>query len=183
MTLPLFTQIFHKLSVTNLLDVSVYVLLHRTETSRGKTESHPSERSSLLSHTVQTFLSVSPPAVSLFFREHPQDEAAFAVRFKGGGDNGVLAGRQFESVTHLPQVDEVLTASHSRPPQQHVRAQVDVTATFILTTEEEGQNFDIFCVWVYKEDIWNIWMTDVEVSVCSHFHFAAVSFFHESQQL
>lgn len=144
MTSPLFTQIFHILSVTNLLDVSVYVLLHRTETSRKKTESHPSERSALLSYTVQTFLSGSPPAVSLFFREHPQDEAAFAVRFEGGGDDGVLSGRQFESVTHLPQVDKVLTASHSCPPEQHVRAQVDVTATFILTKEEESQNLYIY---------------------------------------
>lgn len=75
--------------------------------------------------------------MGLFFGKHPQDEASFAMRFKGGGDDGVLSGRQFESVAHLPQVNEVVTASHSRPPQQDVRAQVDVTATFILTTEEE----------------------------------------------
>lgn len=77
------------------------------------------------------------PAVGLLLREHPQDEASFPVGFERGRDDDVLSGRQFESVAHLPQVDEGLTASHRRPPQQHLRAQADVTATFILTAEEE----------------------------------------------
>lgn len=74
--------------------------------------------------------------MGLFLGEHPQDEASFAVWFEGGGDDGVVSGRQLEALTHLPQVDEGLTASHRRCPQQDVWAQVDVTATFILTTEE-----------------------------------------------
>lgn len=73
----------------------------------------------------------------LLLGEHPQDEASFAVRLEGGRDDGVLSRRQLEAFTHLPQVDKVLTASRRRPPQQDIRAQVDLTASFILTTEEE----------------------------------------------
>lgn len=58
--------------------------------------------------------------------------------FEGGGDDGVLSRRQLEPLTHLPQVDEGLTASHSRLLQQDIRAQTDISATFILTTEEEA---------------------------------------------
>lgn len=101
----------------------------------GRTSSSLSNRSNQTSGRVLDLC--DGPAVGPVLREHPQDEASPAVRFEGGRDDGVLSGRQFEAVAHLPQVDEVLTASHSRPPQQDLRAQPDVTTTFILTTEEE----------------------------------------------
>lgn len=75
--------------------------------------------------------------MGFFLREHPQDEASLAMRFEGGGDDGVLSGRQLEPFTHLPQIDEGLTAGHSHATQQDIRAEVDVSATFILSTEEE----------------------------------------------
>lgn len=78
------------------------------------------------------------PAASLLLCEHPQDEASFAVRLEGGRDDDIFSRLQFEAVTHFPQVDEVFTASHRLHPQQDVRAQVDVTATFKLTTKEES---------------------------------------------
>ena len=34
------------------------------------------------------------PGVGLFLSEDPQDEASLAVRFKSGGDNGVLSTNQ-----------------------------------------------------------------------------------------
>lgn len=73
----------------------------------------------------------------MLLREHPEDEASFAVRFKCGGDDDVLSRRQLEPIAHLPQVDEGLTASHRRLRQEDVRTKVHVGETFKLTTEEE----------------------------------------------
>lgn len=54
----------------------------------------------------------SGPGVGFLLREHPQNEASFAVRFEGGWDDGVLSGWQFEAIAYLPQVDEGVAASH-----------------------------------------------------------------------
>lgn len=59
------------------------------------------------------------------------------VRFKGGGDDDVVSGRQLEALTHLPLVGEGLNASSHLLLLQDVLAQVDVPVTFELTTEED----------------------------------------------
>lgn len=66
------------------------------------------------------------PGFGLFFREHPENEAAILVRLEGGGNDGVLPRWKCEAVAHFPGVDEGATHGHSSLSQQHIWTQVNV---------------------------------------------------------
>lgn len=72
------------------------------------------------------------PGFGLFFREHPENEAAILVRLEGRGNDGVLPRWKFEAVTHFPGVDEGATHGHSSLSQQDIWAEVKVAATLEL---------------------------------------------------
>lgn len=72
------------------------------------------------------------PGSGLFFREHPENEAAVLVRLEGRGNHGVLPGRKLEAVAHLSGVDEGATHGHSSLSQQDIRTEVNVAAAFEL---------------------------------------------------
>lgn len=65
------------------------------------------------------------PGFGLFFREHPENEAAILVGLEGGWNYGVLPRWEFEAVTHFPGVDEVAAHGHSSLSQQDVGTQVN----------------------------------------------------------
>lgn len=72
------------------------------------------------------------PGFGLFFREHPENEAAILVRLEGRGNYGVLPRWKFEAVTHFPGVDEGAAHGHSSLSQQDIWTEVDIAAALEL---------------------------------------------------
>lgn len=74
------------------------------------------------------------PGFGLFFREHPENEAAILVRLEGRGNYGVVSRWKFEAAAHFPGVDECATHGHSSLSQQDIWTKVNVAAVLELMT-------------------------------------------------
>lgn len=90
------------------------------------------------------------PGFGLFFREHPENEAAILVRLEGGGNYGVLPRWKFEAFTHFSGVDERATHGHSLLSQQDIWTEVNVATALELRMTRKvlkcksGSHFVVF---------------------------------------
>lgn len=117
-------------SVSYLLDLSRNVFLQWAEEENSQLERTLLVGREITAPSLQSGHHV--PGFGLFFREHPENEAAILVRLKGWGNYGVLPRRKFEAVTHFSGVDERATHGHSSLSQQDIWTEVNVAAAFEL---------------------------------------------------